>query len=121
MSEQEPDFTKAVNVKAFFFNKLGACGCSELDVMLYTIHYLIEWMNDRDRECYDTLFGGDTGVYYIIAGILDSVGLCEHGGSIRYPWLTPKGKNLLRALQTFSIDQIEQSVGEAYDGCEYQE
>ena len=33
-NQREPDFTKLIDVKAFFYNELGACGCSDMETMI---------------------------------------------------------------------------------------
>jgi len=119
MSENQPDFTKPIDVKAFFYNKFGACGCSEIDLMINVIRDLLEWMDTPDHSFYNTLFNGSTGVYYILIGLFDNLGLCEHGIAIRYPWLTEKGRELLKALQTIAAEQIDKSEGKAYNGLYY--
>lgn len=115
-----PDFTKPVDIQAFFYRKLGACGCSDLEAMISVVRDLLQWMADfKERPSYEQLFGGNTGVFYLLAGMLDHAGLTEHGSSIRHPWLTDMGKQLLNALTTIPAEQIEESEGVAYDGATY--
>lgn len=116
-----PDFTKPVDIQAFFYNEFGACGCSDLEAMINVVKDLLEWMSENimERQGYEKLFNGNVGVFYLLAGRLDSLGFSEHGTSIRCAWITEKGKEFLNALKTISAEQIENSEGEAYDGLSY--
>jgi len=119
MKTLDPDFTKLVDIKAFFFNDLGACGCSEIENMIEVIRDLLIWVDSSYHRNFRTLFNGNIGIYYLLVGMLDSADLCEHGGSIRFPFLTIKGKELLKALQAFTVETIANSEGEAYDYRDY--
>lgn len=121
MSDETPDFTKPLDVQAFFYNELGACGCMDLAAMIATVKDLLRWVSAKknNNNRYDTLFGGNTGVFYLLLGLLDTAELCEYGHSTSYPWLTDKGGNLLKALSTFTADEIKNSEGVAYDGIYY--
>jgi hypothetical protein len=119
---REPDFSKPVDILAFFDNHFGGCGCSEIQPMQKTVIELLEWHSAdiMTRPHYDTLFNGDSGVFYIIAGIMTDADLVEHGGSIRSGWITKTGKALLIGLKMFTADEIEDcKPEEAYDGCTY--
>jgi len=116
-----PDFTNPVDIHAFFYNEFGACGCSDLEAMISVVKDLLEWMSENimERQGYEKLFNGNEGVFYLLAGRLDSLGFSEHGTSIRCAWLTEKGKEFLSALKTITTEQIEDCEGEAYDGLSY--
>lgn len=117
-----PDFAKPVDIHAFFYNEFGACGCSDLPAMIGVVKSLLEWLSSNivERPSYDTLFGGNTGVFYILVGRLDSLGFSEHGSSIRCAWLTDTGEDFLKALRGVSVDAIENcQYEEAYDGAWY--
>jgi hypothetical protein len=116
-----PEDLTPLNLKAYFHTAFGACGCSELDEMHATVLRLLEWHSAfaGPRAMYDTLYS-EVGVFYLLAGRLDSLGLAEHGTSIRHPWLTGDGQRLLAALHEHSADEIEAAQGEAYDGCYYE-
>lgn len=96
-----------VDVSALCYEGFGLCGCAEFGSAVEEILGLLNWCGERERPSYATLYYGNAGVYYLLAGTLDRLGLIEHGVSIRYPWLTPKGEALLRALQVMSIKDIE--------------
>lgn len=120
MDKEFPKELTPVNIKAFFYNHFGACGCSELEDMIETIKDLLIWHKNReDRVNYDKLYGGNLGIFYLLAGMIDYAGLAEHGGSIRYPWLSPDGEDFLNALQKYSAEEIEEASGTAYDGLRY--
>ena len=42
--KSEPDFNKALDIKAFMLNKLGFCGCCEIKPMLETIEDFLNWV-----------------------------------------------------------------------------
>lgn len=117
---RQPDFSSPVDIEAYFYNNFGACGCSELETMINVVRDLLSWATStKERKSYDTLFD-NPGVFYLLAGRLDSLELIEHGTSIRHPWITDKGALLLRALQTITPEQIENHPeAEAYDGAWY--
>ena len=117
----KPDFTKPVDILAFFYNEFCACGCSEVDTMIDVIRDLLEWLDSdiSTRLKYDTLFNGNVGVYYLLTGKLDHLKFTEHGFSIRVAWLTEEGQEFLNALRKFSNDEIEFSSGGAYDDLYY--
>lgn len=122
IEKEKPDFKKAIDIKAFFYKKLGACSCScsEMEPMLLEIKTLLEWgcSDIDDRKSYENIYN-NKGIFYIIAGIMNTIGLLEHGTSIRCAWTTLMGMELLEGLKTFSFDKIANSEGDAYNGCCY--
>jgi len=108
-----------LNIKAYLYNNLGLCGCSELDEIVAVLLRLLEWHGGDKETRYDELFPGNVGVFYLLAGMLDGLGLSEHGTAIRHPWLTEDGKRLLAALRRHPAQEIDDASGEAYDGCHY--
>ena len=124
-NQREPDFTKLIDVKAFFYNELGACGCSDIKAMIVEVKRFLSWADSQspdydNRIRFDELYGSE-GIFYLIAGMLDHAGLIEHGSSIRCSWLTSEGIDLLSALNTLDPLAIEEAEGEAYDGLTYEE
>ncbi len=122
-----PDLPKAltpINLKAYLYNVFGVCGCNDIEEILRVLKDLLVWhdtkANQHERPGYATLFNGDAGVFYIMAGLLDRLDLTEHGSSSRYGWLTDDGERLLYALNEHSTEAIDAAGGEAYDGCYYQ-
>jgi hypothetical protein len=105
-------FKTPEDVRDFFYDNLGTCGCSEMDEMIYTIKCFLDWANQEigKRKNYDEV--DDPGIYYIIAGILNKAKIFEHGSAIRCPWLTMKGKQLLIALNKFTVEEIDKLEGE---------
>lgn len=113
-----PEHLTPINILAYMYNALGKCGCSETDEMITSLRKLLEWVGSDGAIQYDALYP-EIGVFYLLAGRLDDLGLIEHGISIRFPWLTDDGKRLLDALKTIEPETIEAAVGEAYDGVYY--
>ena len=124
-NQREPDFTKPIDVKAFFYNELGACGCSDMEAMIAEVKRFLSWADSGTpaydtRVYYDKLYNSE-GVFYLIAGMMDNANLIEHGTGIRFPWLTSEGIDFLSALNTLDPLAIEEAEGEAYDGLTYME
>lgn len=115
-----PEELSPVNLKAYFYNNFGACGCSDLSSMIDAVLKLLRWHEMSPRTHWEDLYK-EPGVFYLLAGLLDSLGLAEHGGSIRHPWLTADGARLLSALNTTDSGVIEDAGGLAYDGLQYLE
>lgn len=108
-----------LNLLAYFGHAFGACGCSDIADMYLALLELLEWHNAGEgRVKYDELFE-TRGIFYLLAGLVDNLGLSEHGTAIRYPWLTDDGRRLLSALAEHGPDKIESASGKAYDGCHY--
>lgn len=112
------NFGKAINMKAFLYNELGACGCSELSEILRVLCKFFVWIEQEFPTPYESLFAS-RGVYYIVAGTCEKADLIEHGISVRAPFLTVRGENFAAAMKVHTGQQIEEARGEAYDGCWY--
>lgn len=122
MAEEFPPSLSPVNLLAYLYNAFGVCGCSELDVVVGEVRSILEWhANGEDRCPYAEVYPGRPGLFYLMAGLLDALGLSEHGIAIRHPWLTERGKVLLDALRAVPVEEIEEAVGTAYDGAWYGE
>ena len=113
-----PEELTPINLKAYLSKAIGFCCCWEVDKVHATLLRLLEWHDAKDRPHYDTLYG-DTGVYYLLAGVIENQFLSEYGTSIRCPWLTDDGSRLLEALRTISAAELHDATGEAYDGVYY--
>ena len=109
-----------VDVLAFFYNGFGMCGCSETSESIELVATVLEWAkSDKDKMYSDII--ENIGAYYIVVGVMDNLGLIEHGTSIRFPWPTKDGERLLDAIRKHGARAIEDASGEAYDGCHYGE
>jgi hypothetical protein len=111
-----------LNLKAWLYEGAGLlCGCSDHWAVINTLGGLLTWFNTDcvERESYDKLFGGNTGLFYLLAGVLDDLGLQEHGTSCRVGFLTDDGKRLLKAITSLTEEQWDSAVGEAHDGVHY--
>lgn len=96
-----------------FINILGdlcICGCGSPEEAYEAIHKLLltlqaknwdEWLKSIDNDIYAL----------IVVYILDGNGYLEHGTSIRHPWLTTKGEQLLEALDILKAHEYD--FGEA--------
>jgi len=111
-----PNFNDPLDIKAFIKTELYACVCIEWGEVIHTLFIVLEWIKNGCEPNYRKKFENVLGFYYLIEGILEYTGLCEHGISCRYPWLTPKGTQFLNGLRNNSIEKIEAASGTAYDG-----
>lgn len=116
--ERKPDFSRIVDVLAFFHNEFGVCGCSDMQSVVVIVKDLLEWMSQGTGDLHEML-NEQPGVYYILVGLIDSSGLCGHSTSLRFPFLTVEGRSFLSALNTFSPETIGLAEGLAYDGAYY--
>jgi hypothetical protein len=116
-----PDDLTPLNLNAYLTNAFAVCGCAEKESVIVEIVSLLEWHKGsvNHRAGYQSLYNGNVGVFYLLAGWFDALGLSEHGTGIRYPWLTPDGERLLAALKSHTVTEIESASGEAYDGLWY--
>lgn len=99
-------FGTPIKVQRFLYDKLGFCGCTEFRPAILRLVELLKWVKQRDNIQYDKLYNS-AGIYYLLIHPLEQADLIDHGVSIRVPWLTDKGEELLVALQNFSIKEIE--------------
>lgn len=114
-----------LNIYAWLSNVGFSCGCSDLVAIIETLKHLLEWTARKDRYPdpkggFEHVFPGNEGIYYILASVIDDLGLSEHGTSVRCPWLTKDGERLLEALRKYKPEEIDEvPLGEAYDGISY--
>lgn len=114
-----------VNLKAWLFNALGFCICFNWELALASLVRILDWHAAGDSK--DAQIGtvgealySDPGAFYLIAGLLDSAGLTEHGTTMRGgAWLTADGKRLLAALRKHTPEAIATATGDAYDGSHH--
>lgn len=103
--------------------KLNFCSCGnpeEIDLMIesilksresYTENLSKLGYDENTRNLDDTLqkefgFTSQSVVYEFILKTLDGVGLLEHGSSIYGAWVTPYGKEILKAYEILKDDSI---------------
>lgn len=104
-----------LEVKHILYTNLSICTCVDLDEALPVIKELLTWANLIDptvvRPSYEDLFPNN-GIYYLLISYLQGADLVTHGTSCRHPFLTLKGKELLEALQKYTVSEIDNSSGE---------
>ena len=71
----------------------------------------------REKQSIDALLPND-GARYIVLGMLERVGLIEHGSIVDASWLTRKGEWYWQAMTRLEYHDIEgeDGVGLAHDG-----
>ena len=77
-----------------FCGILGGCGCGSSDAFADEAVRLLRDFSSQQRtvSVYADRF------HELLAHWFDHAGLIEHGTSIAYPWLSPRGKAVLAAL-----------------------
>lgn len=90
------------NIERILSDKFGDCVCSETEILINDLIILLEHLSVdiEQRMHYSKLFK-ELGYYYVLTGILNDIEMIEHGTSIRFPWLTEKGKVFLNDLKTY--------------------
>lgn len=118
--KKKPDFTKPVDIKAYLFDIFNLCGCIELDMVIEEIKKILLWasINSKERISYNKLYESK-GCFYIITGILDNEDILNHGISIRYARITDNGRFLLKSLNKYTVDDICDATGIAYNNIEF--
>ena len=93
--------------------KLGCCGCGAPQITLKAVHQMLKSIADKEtpfkeKKAYPDGWDITENAYVqFMAYTLDNLEFTEHGTSIRFPWLTEKGKQLLNALNTYEIYDYE--------------
>ena len=113
-----PENLNPINLKVFIYNSFGLDSLCELDQVIRSLIRLLEWHENKTVHPYE-LFS-EKGVFWMLTGILNTLGLSDYGVSPQRPWLTTEGKLFLTALKTYTIEEIEDAKGEAYDGFYYE-
>lgn len=120
MNTEFPPTLTPINLHAYFYNAFGCCGCTEMHEVHNTVLKLLEWhANNLTGRCKFQQLYPEPGVFYLLSGWFELLGLTDHGVSIRCGWITPRGQLLLDALKQYTSDEIDNAEGEAYDGCHY--
>lgn len=79
------------DIEGVFLEMLGICGCASNEILDYILKILEELDDNINRR--------NDIVAEFTYGILDRLEFLTHGTSIRFPFLTEKGKELLSDLR----------------------
>lgn len=80
-------------------DELQFCGCVETEAIISIIVKLMQdFENKIDYKHRSLSFDSDAALYYLIVDKLEHLDFIEHGTSIRFPWLTQKGKDWLASF-----------------------
>jgi hypothetical protein len=95
---------------------LNLCGCVDETAVDQAVLSFLEWAGSdmETRPKYGQLFDGNEGVYCLVSGMIENAGWIEHGISIRHPWLTNAGEELIEALRESA--RTDQAKGERCGG-----
>jgi hypothetical protein len=104
-----------------FFSKNAICGCGQpreyIDWLTKVLRAIADSFDDKKTQpdYYDQpkqkLTKADhEGLYWLAWYWLDATGLIEHGGVVCNGWLTPKGEEMLAALELLGVDGAEEAI-----------
>lgn len=101
-----------MNQKAIreLIDSFGLCGCGTKPSTSWPIiKSLLERAEDHESHgsFYDSMGGTPSDWVELLAHVLSSWRLIEHGTSIGYAWLTENGKLILSFLREFGTDEGE--------------
>lgn len=98
-------------VSADWYNRMNFCGCGCPEETMQYVTGILTAMKERSDSGWkidkvDEALGAgkNTGIYYFIMYALDAMGLTEHGSSVGGSWLTDKGTEFLKRLQTDKLE-----------------
>lgn len=117
--------------RAAFTKKLDLCGCGNPESVIAMLAAVLRAfaahadlpdhlpMDERRKRCHerDTAIreavgatDGDGPAVYFVLYRLDALGLVEHGGSIRFAWITPRGRRVLPAMERLAAQMAEEDA-----------
>lgn len=102
----------------FFSDEMPMCGCGNPESVGFMVRDILALcpLYESASQAKIKLILPNDGVFYLVLGVLDRVGLIEHGGGIGGSWITPKGEMILNSLRV----EMEKEEGiEAIFGCEW--
>lgn len=98
-------------VQRFYYEELNWCGCGCPGEVLTFMRDVLQAINNRSENWTDEtnakifeLVPRDTALGTSYLYMLDAHGLLEHGGSIGGSWLTDKGKDILKMLNSYPLE-----------------
>lgn len=82
------------HLHALFYDHILGCGCNQPEAAYHLVRDILDlapfYDNGNWRKA-QALIGTD-GAFQIVIGLLTSLDLLEHGGSMGGSWITPKGE-----------------------------
>jgi hypothetical protein len=79
-------------LRVFFDAKIPMCGCGNPEEGVALIHEVLKLHPPYDHRAELEAILPSDGIQMVVLGLIDDVGLNEHGGSIGGSWLTPLGE-----------------------------
>lgn len=99
------------------------CGCGsysdeDTELIKKVFYYAAENRTEKFKDViFNEYFGDEDRMAEMMMNILDSVGLVEHGSTMRYPWLTDIGEALYAGLKDLERIEAEyKKENDWYDG-----
>lgn len=89
------------------------CGCGDPEEASEALYQLLRAV--EAKSLWDSISDAipkEEGLRFLLIYSLDSKGLLEHGCNIQYPWLSPLGARVLRALEAEAGDDFEALHGD---------
>lgn len=109
------------HVFKLFSDDLNLCGCGSPEAACDLVRDLLALAPEYGASDEVRRLLTSEAVYHLVLGQLDGAELIEHGTSLNYAWLTPKGIWYLAALRSVHDwseleDQEQFSIGFPHDG-----
>lgn len=96
-------------IHGFWYDEATMCGCGDPVEVLEMIRDELARLDTPPSGGVRRQPAPDTREHRLLAFLLDSWGLTEHGTSLAWPWLTDEGHALLAALRSVA------AIGPALD------
>ncbi len=77
---------------------LGGCGCESSEELSKKAYKVLELFAAEHGKRHFSI--SDNYLYEVIAHWMYSLDITEHGVSIKFSWLTPKGQQIFQAMQS---------------------
>lgn len=87
---------------------LPICGCGDPGLVILALNKLLAGDNGAHvnmDKILSMMTANPEAASYMIAYWLNHAGICEHGTSIHYQWLTPKGEIIKGLLDTWEASE----------------
>ena len=92
------------------YQDLNLCGCGYVNATLDLFRKILAGASTNPVQGYR-----DFDIDYLAAVMLTGADLLDHGTSVSYPWITPKGARLLDAMTRLDMDDVLESGTECSD------
>jgi hypothetical protein len=122
--------TAREEIRSFYFDELNWCACGAPEEALDLLQKVLATFHEREisedeagpkwkrfHEIIESLLGKPLhgGLFWSYLYTLDAAGLLEHGSNVSGSWLTPKGRDILAALECSNLETILDETADELD------